>query len=69
MRFFRRRKERQLQEQREKERRRQQREERSYVIPRILESQRLNPDEQAFYIDMYKDGIIKESEIRWIWEY
>lgn len=38
------------------------------VVKNIMESQRVNEDEQAYFIEMYIKGWFTVDEIKWIWE-
>jgi len=38
------------------------------VIKRIMESTRINEDDQVYYIEMFIKGWHTEEEIKWIWE-
>lgn len=38
------------------------------IIRNIMESTRINENEQAYYIEMFIKGWYTESDIKWIWE-
>ena len=38
------------------------------VIRKIVESTRINEDDQVYYISMYLKGWLTAAEIKWIWE-
>lgn len=38
------------------------------VIRKIMESQRLNEEDQAYYIKEFCKGNVTVEEIEWIWE-
>ena len=38
------------------------------IIRKILESQRINEDQQAYYIEMVLKGWYTVNDIKWIWE-
>lgn len=38
------------------------------VIRKIIESQRINEADQAYYIEMYIKGWHTVNDIKWIWE-
>ena len=38
------------------------------VIKKIMESTRINEDDQSYYIEMVMKGWCTEEDIKWIWE-
>ena len=38
------------------------------VIKRIMESNRLNESDQAYYMEMFLSGVYTADDLKWIWE-